>query len=229
MKLLVYTACYKRSETFRLFLDNQNYLYDCGFDISVACIGDAGNGHIFQEYGDPFDLYVRYKNLPLGEKWNIGLEFIKDLEWDYVLISGSDDLYSPELYARYFQLMEEGVHFAGLIDFYFLDQTKGHLKYFPGHRSERRGETNGAGRILHRSVLEALEWTLWDDHKNQELDLSMTRRLKTVEGLTERVINLKAEGLVAVDIKDGQNIHAIDAYKGQYVSKDVLKDIFQTV
>ena len=201
--------------------------YLSGFDITVVAIGDSVNSHIFEDYGKPCDYFIRYKNLPVGDKWNTGLRMIKeiDLDFDYILISGSDDIYSASLFQRYFKLMAEGVHFVGLLDFYFYDIRKGVLKYFGGHHADRKGETQGAGRLLHRNVLDALEWELWDDHRNSELDLSLTRRLDNIGNLKRRVINLRAEGLVAVDIKDGENIHSIEKYRGKYVDKDILREV----
>lgn len=216
MKIMVYTACHGRIPSFSRFCDNMRYNIELADpDIDVTCIGPPENFKTFSEAS--FENYILYsKNLPLGEKWNVGLNILKDFDFDYLFISGSDDLYSPALFDYYSTIAsKESLHYIGALDFYFFNGTL--LKYFPGHSKDRAGEPNGAGRMIHRNVLETVGWRLWEDKKNSNLDGSMTNRLKFLD-MNFRFIKLRDYGLVAIDLKDGENIHDFETYKGELVN-----------
>lgn len=166
-----------------------------------------------------------YKNDPLGAKWNYGLSKCKELDLDYLLITGSDNLFSPGLIES---LTENKVHYSGLLDFYFYDIEKDILKYCPGFRYSQSGHPHGAGRVIHRSVLETLDWKLWDDNLNSGLDNSMTRRLKNLD-LSSKFVKIP-EGMYAVDLKTSNNLHTIHEYPGLILGeqeKKELRDHFQ--
>ena len=109
-------------------------------------------------------------------------------------------------------LVDKKVHYAGFLDFYFYDTERDLAKYCPGMKYNRKGEPHGAGRILHRSILESLNWVLWDDKLSSGLDASMTKRLRTLD-ITTWFGNIP-EGMYAVDLKTSDNIHRIEEYPG---------------
>ena len=215
MKLAVLTACYKRYDIFRLFL---NHLPK---DITLICVGDEDeNKQSFDESGIKGG-YLIHENKPISNKWNAGLEFAKQYDFDYLIITGSDDLFSHDLWKWYKTL---DVHYAGLLDFYFRDLA-GKIKYNDGFRFNRKGEPHGAGRALHRSLLDAVGWRLWKDGLNEGLDASMTQTLRRIK-FDYQFIRLKDKGFVAIDIKSSENIHSVSEYQGRWINEDESKFIY---
>ncbi len=213
MSILALTCTHNRQETLEIFLDKLNYPL-----IMVDTTG--GTFPVDKKITHYFD----YSNKPLGAKWNYGLQQAKHIDFEYLLITGSDDIFSPGLIEF---LAEKRVHYAGLLDFYFYDIERDLLKYCPGLRYNRKGEPHGAGRIIHRSVLEALGWRLWDDHLNSGLDASMTRKFLKLD--ISAFFTHIPKGMYAVDLKSSDNIHTIEEYNGVMMNgeeKDKLLNHF---
>lgn len=207
MKLAVLTACYKRCNIFRLFLQHLPK------DITLICVGDDDeNLQAFTE-SKINGGYLIHDNKPISNKWSAGLEFAKGYEFDYLIITGSDDFFSPDLWEWYKTL---DVHYAGLLDFYFMDSLTGKIKYNDGFNFNRKGEPHGAGRAIHRSVLDAIGWKLWKDGLNEGLDASMTETLKGIS-MDFQFIKVQSKGFVAMDIKTDENIHKVSEYQGRWI------------
>lgn len=225
MKVLILTACYNRPGSFKMFLENFKFLtLTCDVELYLLIVGNEENREIAEEYSV---MYVTQPNKPVGRKWNIGCELSKEIEWDYLFISGADDIYSPALFNYYAKNCED-YHYLGLLDFYFYDLLTNRLKYFPGFKFNNKGDSLGAGRLLHRSLVESLNFELWDEI-NSGLDGSMTKRLDHVVGIKKKFINLRELGLVAIDIKDGENIHGFDKWKGTMIHGSNKEQIFKAV
>lgn len=206
MKILALTCTHNRNETVDIFLHHMNY------DLLIV---DSIGGNT-EEYDNGRDIWViKYDNDQLGAKWNYGLQHAKHIDFDYLLITGSDDIFSPGLIES---LAEQDADYAGLLDFYFYDIEKDLLKYCSGLQFNRKGEPHGAGRIIKRWVLEALEWHLWDDNINYGLDASMTRKFLTVNLNT--FFTHIPKGMYAVDLKSSDNIHSIHEYNGVWMNKE---------
>ena len=209
MKLAVLTACYKRYNIFKLFLQH------IPKDITLICVGDEDENMTAFTESKVKGGYLIHENKPVSNKWNAGLEFAKSHEFDYLIITGSDDFFSPDLWEWYKSL---DVHYAGLLDFYFMDSLTGKVKYNDGFSFNRKGEPHGAGRALHRSVLDAVGWKLWKDGRNEGLDASMTDTLKGI-AMDFQFIKVQSKGFVAVDVKTDENIHRISEYQGRWIDE----------
>lgn len=221
--MLILTACYKRIEVFNIFLQYlPNY--------PLAVIGDEREHYDLLKQLRPDAHWIEYWNQPLGAKWNYGLKISQAWAYDYVMILGSDDIFTPGLWEHYKKAMEpflDGGHYFGLLDFYFTDFAR--TKYCPGFQHNRKGEPHGAGRMIHRSILEKLNWELWDNNINSGLDASMTERLKTIPNLKNRshFFRCKDIGEIALDIKSGGNIQAMEDYDGEWIDTKIIKDAFK--
>lgn len=207
MKVLALTCTHGRSQIVDVFLHHLEYeclIVDSNYDVLTS------ETDIMPQWAIPKEInYFSFSNKKLGEKWNFGLQQCKEVDFDYLLITGSDDIFSPGLIDH---LVKQKVHYAGLLDFYFYDTERDLLKYCPGLKYDRAGEPHGAGRIIHRSVLESLNWVLWDDKINHGLDASMTKRLKTLDIKTH--FCKIPDGMFAVDLKSSENIHRLEEYPG---------------
>lgn len=210
MTPLILSAAYKRNDLFKQFIKHLPY--------QKVIIGDKEN-----EQNLDNGVYLIHENKPLGKKWNYGLQFCKSIKFDYLIITGSDDFFCPNLWAFYKDL---SVHYFGLLDLYFVDGLR--VKYCPGFKLNRFGEPHGAGRAIHRSVLEALNWKLWDDEINIGLDASMTEKLNQLEMQT-KFIKIKDYGFYAADIKSSDNLHSISEYDGTWCDHDEKGMVFKSL
>lgn len=202
--ILIGTCAYRRPEVFTAFLNNLPN-YSC---LVVGSENEAYSAWRFNEKKN--DMYwVTFDNLPLGRKFNHMLQVAEKIKgWEYLFITGSDDVFSEGVFKRYEQLIKEGHEYIGLQDIYFMDLYSKDVRYCPGFHNDRAGEPHGAGRCISRRLLEKYEFTLWDDVINEGLDWSMTRKVKE----PCKLVNLKQENLFACDMKSGVNIHSMWEY-----------------
>lgn len=208
--LTILTACHGRPEVFKLFLNSLPQ------DAYLICVGDDDQNRISFEESKIKGTYIIHPNKPVSKKWNYGLQHAKKLNFEYLVITGSDDIFSTDLWDHYKTLT---VQYFGLLDFYFLDYATSKIKYQGGFMANRQGEPHGAGRALHRSVLDAVNWKLWDDTLNEGLDASMTKSLSNLILSTE-FIKVQSKGWVAMDIKTKDNIHKANEYQGRWIDDD---------
>jgi len=148
---------------------------------------------------------VSHPNAPLGAKFNAALQAARGS--DGVLVMGSDDFFC----ARVAHAVADAVHrraSVGLQDLYFADLPTGRMKYWRGHRPGRREtEPAGCGTFHPRAVLDALDWTLWDATRHKGMDHSRFARLAAVDAMPA-LLNVRAVGGFAVDVKNGTNLWA---------------------
>lgn len=206
--MIFLTAVHGRPEITEIFLENIPKKYP------IVIVGDREDecGEVIAKYGNT--VYLQADNKPLGRKFNKGLSYLKDKDFDYLFITGSDDIFQPEL-LDYYETLKGKYDYVGLLDFYFHDFQM--TKYCPGFIHDRKGEPHGAGRMLSRDVLEWANWKLWDDDINSGLDASMTARLGGMR-LRRHFFSLKKKGFWAVDLKTETNLHQMKEYNGVMVT-----------
>lgn len=220
--MIILTAVHQRPEIFSIFLKNipEKYPLVVTGDLTDACYSVWEKWTEIRPVGS--SVYLEVPNIPLGAKWNAGLSFIKNLEFDFVFITGSDDVFSQSFYDYY--ETKKHFHFIGCLDFYFYDYGRKSLKYCPGFQKDRIGETHGAGRMIHRNLLEKVDFKLWQDGINKALDASMTAKFEGVE-YTSHTFRMRDIAVYGVDIKTEINIHSIHEYNGVYVSAEERQEI----
>jgi hypothetical protein len=108
--------------------------------------------------------HIRYSNEKLGEKWNRGLASARELEWDYLVTLGSDDIVKESLFDFYISCNKMDMVITDKI--HFIDTITGKAT-ITGEISRAR---IGAGRRISRKVIEACNYKLWSDEKNRSLD-----------------------------------------------------------
>lgn len=208
--LAILTACYGRHEVFNIFLKSLPQ------DAYLICVGDKDeNLNLFEE-SKIKGTYIIHKNKPISDKWNYGLQFARNVDFSHLVITGSDDVFSADLWDWYKTL---DVQYAGLLDIYFMNYPNVKIKYCDGFRANRQGEPHGAGRAFTREVLESVNWQLWDNGLDIGLDASMTERLRHVNTSPFRFIKLQSKGFVAIDIKTKENLHQINEYNGTWIDQ----------
>ncbi len=195
------------------------------------------------------------QNLPLSNKANSLCNFSRQLDWDYLMILGSDDVVGPGFFDAYDEHLQpvEGTfahaHEAlswGWSDLYMWEPGKsvltkvvddnpnlvpevvsytGRFVYWPGYNPIQRDESIGAGRILRRDVVERLDWQLYDEGINKNLDASMTARLKAI-GVTVPHGKLP-EGVYLVDCKDEVSITKLSQFEQGVLVDMAVPDVLR--
>lgn len=149
MKLLVFLAVWRRPEITEICFMGINRLRASGlFKIdTMAVISEESMIPLCEKYDID---YTFYKNQPLGEKKNAGLNAAMLKSWDYLIEIGSDDLLKTEILECYRPMFERGEEFFGIKDFLFLNSENGDC------RRLKSDTVYGAGRCISRKLIERL-------------------------------------------------------------------------
>lgn len=168
--------------------------------------------HFFIHYADD------YQAMPLGAKLNTTLERWKLTVWDYVMVLGSDDLIRPQAFGYIATAIDEGLKFFGFNQCVVYDRINERAKLWKSGVM-----TVGAGRCIHRSIVEQCNWKLWDSKKENGIDASQDSIIQLRAGEVCHIIpTLKP---VLCDIKDGLNLNSFDEVEGgELPVKGVLKE-----
>ena len=208
IKIAIITTAYKRPLILDLFLKNfiavQNEVKEwCELSLNLASSYEDFmqiDRKLFSE-GMSF---VEHENLPLGLKWNESLKHHRG--YDYALIVGSDDIFNAQLLESYKPYCYANYDYIGLLDsFYYYIYYPDCMRYFAGYNGERQGEPDGGGRLIHKSILENVNYKLWDDELNSGLDLSLTNRIKPFVKKSKFLVGAD-KGIYFIDIKSDVNI-----------------------
>lgn len=97
MKVLCLTALYLRPEVAEICFMGLRRLRR-RYDIQPLAVYSGDFADLCRKYDV---IGIDHENLPLGRKWNAGLEVALRYDWDYLMTVGSDDLISEELMELY--------------------------------------------------------------------------------------------------------------------------------
>lgn len=184
-------------------------------DLHLLAVGSEGiaSQSLCEQFG--FD-YLEHRNSPLSDKWNAGILATRAYDPDGVIIVGSDDLVSENLFRVYGEKLTEGLDFFGLRDLYFYNAISQRLGYWSGYGTaspDRMDEPIGCGRCYSRSLLRATDWNLWPHAQARESlldELTMVHLQRC--GFAPVAFPMEQLGVRAVDVKVGKNITPFSAY-----------------
>src|SRR5690348_247773 len=216
-KILIYLAVWKRPEITELCFHGIKRLQTHpDFSIqALAVISEPEMIPLCEKYGIA---WVMYKNEPLGEKKNFGLQKAKEFESDYLMEIGSDDLVLNELLDDYKKYI--GLDFFGISDAAYINSETGECRRLISK------STYGAGRMISRKALEKCNWVLWNDVLNRGLDNNSVFALQRKGIEYKRVSPMEFPGII--DVKSQDNIWKFNYYLGvEYDINEVLKRISQ--
>ncbi len=258
-KIVLLTCVWQRQTLTDIILGYYSDVKDKIFediDLILVAVGSEGDisRNLCEKYGFK---YYEHPNAPLSAKWQFGLDATRLYDPDGVVIIGSDDLVTPNIFYRYAGHLQEGLLCAGLTDTYFFDLLKPehsiHWLGYGGMQKDngmphRLNESIGMARLYSRTLLDLKNFKLWDGVGiNSGLD---GRARKAVEDLgmlpvlyDQRVkikdlpqsiyIGQIAQRMtdldvVAVDIKLGEeNVTKLDRYKMSAESYTQLNEPWQ--
>lgn len=218
MQILTYIPVWKRQGITRLCYDSlirtyENAPENLSFQ-TVIVASNESDAKLAEEYG--FD--VTYQdNLPLGKKFNKGLEHaLIDHDWDYLFQLNSDDVLSIDFWKIINPYIEKKMFFFGVDCVYFYNSETKDMREFQysmgcGIRFIRRDIVEQAGFIEKGNEM---VFELWDNHINAGLDLnSGDSIMKRANKMQYMVRDKSVTRPVVVDIKSKTNIHPFSEFR----------------
>ena len=236
--MVILTCIWKRPKLTRIVLSHYRGLKkELKGEINLELVAVGSEGERSKNICEESEFnYFEYENQPMSEKWNFGLQMTKKINPDAVIIVGSDDLIDKNLLKFYDKKLKQGYMMVGIKDFYIYDTERRKLAYWRGYGklndAHRMNETIGLARCLSRTLLDKLDFNIWNDlNISKNLDGAMTTRLKEVGiypvseanmpyvdldnqlyGAGHLGYNLKDIEGFAIDIKTKTNVTTFDRY-----------------
>jgi hypothetical protein len=134
----------------------------CGANVILVCSAESEVelfSHIF-----PKIVVSLHPNLPLGKKWQHGVDIARDIGADPLIINGSDDILSPAFFTKADAALADGNHFLGLQSWYVYDMRRvyrfNYLANLP----------LGGGRVYSKDLLKVINYSLFDISRDRHLD-----------------------------------------------------------
>ncbi len=146
-----------------------------------------------------------YKNNPLGEKKNKGIEEALKLDWDYYMDMGSDNIWTALLWDTYKPYFESGDPYFGMQNMYSIDLQNYKAIFSPSyHRDSGEQPTAlGVARVIRRDVVLTCK-PLFEAKWTRGMD-GISHSKITQKGYTCEVID-NEELPILLDIKTEYNL-----------------------
>ena len=129
----------------------------------ILVVSDSGEFDLFKQLFPNISI-IHHANMPLGKKWQAGVEIARHLKADPLIINGSDDILAPAFFTRVSELQQEGNHFIGLMCWYVYDLKRVYrFKYLSAIPL-------GGGRAYSAELLKKIDYKLFDPCKEKHLD-----------------------------------------------------------
>lgn len=214
MKIVVFTCVYKRKELTELFFQS---LKRQGLDVYCS-YSEPCDYDIVKNYAKGF---MGCSNNPVSDKFNNSLRLLRNVDFDYAMILGSDDFISdnfveviiPHLTNDYFAFN----------DIHFYDTLTGRVGYMKYENTSIA--PIGAGSLFSKKLLDKMNYKLWDGGLNHGLD---TNRHKNLKASGCKILNTQELGIEMVDVKHEVNItnpvllNAIQKSQLKLINKEIF-------
>lgn len=213
-KILIYLAVWRRPEITELCFMGINRLKKHeSYDIdALAVVSERTMIELCEKYGIK---WVMADNQPLGRKKNAGLKAAQAYKFDYLMEIGSDDLITLDLLTQYLDYIGV-VDFFGISDAAYIESSSGYCR-----RLTTNNSTYGAGRMVSRKVLDAMDWKLWDDNLNRGLDNNSVRKISEKGFKFYKVPPMQEPGVI--DVKSDENLWKFNYFLGaEYSIQHIL-------
>ena len=161
--------------------------------------------------------FVGLPNKPLGAKLNGAFQYAFQHcnRFDYIMQLGSDDLLSTDYLDKIEKKVQRKELFFGPDKLLMIEKASGKAKLL------QAVDNMGAGRMIHRSLLEPFvkDKSFFDSNINKGLDNSLRKRIYTYHTITDEVYQklIASTTPIVCDIKSETNIHSFDSMPGDEV------------
>lgn len=170
------------------------------YEIEVYCIADGKDGVLCESLGAKV---IREKN-DFPAKLQRGLEKLRNIEFDNILMMGSDDLIDRPLIDK-MERMTERYGGVAVINCYFYDLATRFTSIWAGYPAfgHRDGEPVGAFRMYTRKALDSIDWKLWSGSGQGGIDKISWDRIAAKNPTIK--IDAILEGHYPIDVKDSES------------------------
>jgi hypothetical protein len=199
------------------------HYYDLGIDVLIMCDNEDAARLSHHPHVHP---YICQNYFP--DKLDKGLRFMEQMEWDAVLMMGSDDIIDSRLLDSFISNLENGFEAVGILDCYFYDLNYNISIRWPGYPyyHHRHNEPAGAWRLYSRKAIESVGYSLWDS-THGGMDAHSWEKVKKKNKVN--AITMKGNGM-AIDLKDNYSMTPVTAFDYLVkVSRQEQDDIIQLV
>jgi hypothetical protein len=221
MKILLLVPLWKRPEIVRLFIYRMEAVIPDYAEIMPLFILSPFDPHVLtlEKFTDGYNRFY-YSNEYLGDKLNAGMTYAMNYEWDYLMGLGSDNIYTPALWDLYEDLFADKEPYFAINDFHVLDLPNNRAWYMRKYIDDPALGGIGAGRVIHRSLLEE-DPCIYRPGTNQGMDGFSAYELFR-RGYTQKIVETGGAP-VMLDIKTRTNVNQPEELYDQR-EKDVPVD-----
>jgi hypothetical protein len=156
------------------------------------------------------------------EKWNIGCSYLQQLGLDFVIVSGSDDLFSTQYLRNIMFEMQNDVDVIGTKQLFVYDcdgKYRGTLKHITSKI------IMGVGKTINKRVLDAVDWKPWQYPiaRNWGTDSILTRTIAPYVKTTSIV-----EGII-VDCKSRESLNKFSMFETNRHGQNIDSSVFYNI
>ena len=220
MKVCINTIMYKRWDVFNKVYAKGVFELIKSFpeiDFEVVIIGSTiKDKEVATNHGFT---YHDCSNFPIGAKAQYMIEMSRKTNADFYLTLGSDDIMTPKTFEYCLGYMKQGYEHIAPYDIFY--NYKGKLYHIDGYDvlHPRYLEPLIVGQILSKSILDRLDWQLFDKNvMHKGLDKYAAQRIKSANAKSHHYFCIDTDGYI-VDFKTESNISKITPEKWQYIGK----------
>jgi hypothetical protein len=134
-------------------------------------------------------LWIQSENYPLGNKWQVGMDYARQFEPDAIMMLGSSDWVSEKWCEVMMREISKNpdISMIGKRNMMFLDvdniQAKRLISWNgyarTGTAMARAFEPIGAGRMITKDILEKINWQFYDRSATKSMDFISLMRIKS--------------------------------------------------
>jgi hypothetical protein len=214
--ICIITCVWKRYELTKIILEylvfiKKELIND--FNIDIIVVGSEGKK--YETLCKNLSIYyIEHPNKPLNKKFNAASKFCEKFNPDAVLLTGSDDIITPNTIKNLMNKLDKKTHVVGVTDLHVYDSVNQIIYKWLGYTDKIRINIPiGAGRLFDNYTLKKLDWLLWDTEIeiNRGLDSNNRNKLKKYEISMKGYSQKSLDGFV-VDIKGAskENITSLE-------------------
>jgi len=172
MKIICMIPVWRRPEILNICIQR--------FEVTRPYYADIEPVFVISKEDPDFDLnyqlvkdykYLIYKNAPLGEKKNAGLNWIRQFEWDYYMDLNSDNVFRAILWHYYKPYFDTNTLYFGINNIFFYDIRNKKAYLVRGYNRDFNDKPSAIGpcRMVHRSIIEDVG-DLWRNEHHTGMD-----------------------------------------------------------
>ncbi len=205
---------WKRPKVFQFWCDSIKRLQKEVPEVEIIPMAVGSEGYRSRKLAERNGvIYHEVQNRPLGAKANARLKHAKELNPDYVLFLGSDDIICHDLLREYLKRIKS-CDVIEVKDLYYFDTRTKKCVYCEGYTNERKGEPLAVARFVKRQVLDYFGWSVWESRKVKNIDSGFHNKLESSH-FKRDLITIKDKYLV-LDIKSAANISTFDTTRDNW-------------